>query len=76
MNTEETLFETDAKLRKDPSGVYKKEVEQELLNAKQAVKNIMDSGLDPEEFKKYDTMNQSIDTALVVVDKIWKRFNQ
>ena len=38
MNTEETLFETDAKLRKDPSGVYKREVEQELLNAKASCK--------------------------------------
>lgn len=75
MSEQPALLEMDEKLRNDPNGLYRKELQEELFQARQSLKIIMDKGLAADEFNACEQLQQSLDAAQDVVDTVWNKYN-
>lgn len=72
---EDVFIELHEKLVNDNSGVVKKEVEDYLMEWRTKVKRQMDSGLPPEEFSRFQTIEDAISRAIGVLGRSWSLFH-
>ncbi len=70
------ILDMEEELEKDVNGDYRKKILDSLLRYSAEIKQQMDSGLPPDEFKTSENIKGAVDTASDVVDKVWNLFHQ
>ncbi|OZG72643.1 hypothetical protein BTA51_14025 [Hahella sp. CCB-MM4] len=63
-------------ISKDSGGVLLRSVLNELTNASAGVQRKLNSGLNQETFKRHNAFKESIDCAIVVLERTWSRLQR
>lgn len=72
MNEPIRLLDLEDRLAEDSSGAYRGQLIEALRLDLSEVKRRIDAGLSPQEFESADAYRGAIESAIEVVDKVWK----
>lgn len=63
------MLEIEEKLKNDPSGSYKKEILEKFNSFSFEVRQEINKGLSPEEYKKMNGLLQAVEASVSVVEQ-------
>ncbi len=66
------ILELESKLAKDDDGSFRDNLCESLNDELRGVKRHIDSGLPPEEFEQASQYAQALETAVEVVERVWR----
>ena len=67
------MLDMEAKLEQDDDGAYRSDVLALLDKHAGEIKSALDSGLPPEDFERAKQLQEAIEAASFVVDRVWQR---
>jgi|GEM_PF-2307656 hypothetical protein len=74
-NIPEPMLDIEGKLLSDLDGTFKIEVIDKLNFYQIEIKRLIDSGLSPDEFNKYNALNNAILSASKVIEIAWNNLH-
>lgn len=69
--TENLTADMEERIKSDESGELKKELHTRITAQIEAIDAKLKSGLSPEEFRKMNTIKVGLQSALVILERIW-----
>ncbi len=69
--SEEVFLDLEARLLEDDDGAVKRELETYLSEWRRKVKRYLDGGLPPDDFARFQRIEEGIAQAEEVVSKLW-----
>ena len=72
MAEEGLRFSLEEALKADNKGQLRAQIQSQLLEQIAEIDKQLNSGVAPDEFAKLDTVKKGLQSAVLVLDKIWK----
>lgn len=72
MAEEGLRFSLEEALKADNKGQLRAQIQSQLLEQIAEIDKQLNSGVAPDEFAKLDTVKKGLQSAVIVLDKIWK----
>lgn len=76
MAEEGLTFSLEEDLKADNDGKLKTQIQSQLLEQLTEIDKQLNSGLPPDEYAKLDTVKKGLQSAVLVLDKIWKQLHK
>ena len=76
MAEERLAFSLEEKLRDDAQGELKREIEKQLNAQIAEIDKQLNSGVSPDEYTELNQVKIGLQSALVVLEKVWQQFHK